>query len=192
MDHRGAHVALRQHTPSILTILPNGCQDHGGLRTCYGGAGARATPPEACRQPACLSRVGALPPALVLELVLLHPAIERRAVQAEDLHDRGGLIIDRQNASAAPSGGRCRNGGANSRGSGPIILDTPLMAHRNETPPPPGLPGEPGGAKLIAPHSAACRDAAMLCERRGKAEMYRMHAVAHCPECGFENDCCGW
>lgn len=28
MGHRGAHVALRQRTPSIPTILPNGYQDH--------------------------------------------------------------------------------------------------------------------------------------------------------------------
>jgi hypothetical protein len=35
-------------------------------------------------------------------------------------------------------------------------------------------------------------DAAMVCERCGKAEMYRMHAVWRCPECGFKTDCCGW
>ena len=23
-------------------------------------------------------------------------------------------------------------------------------------------------------------------------EMYRMHAVWRCPECGFKTDCCGW
>ena len=33
---------------------------------------------------------------------------------------------------------------------------------------------------------------AMICERCGKAEMYRMHAVWRCPECGFKTDCCGW
>jgi ribosomal protein L37AE/L43A len=32
----------------------------------------------------------------------------------------------------------------------------------------------------------------MTCERCGKAEMYRMHAVWRCPECGFKTDCCGW
>jgi rubrerythrin len=31
----------------------------------------------------------------------------------------------------------------------------------------------------------------MLCDRCG-AEMYRMHAVWRCPECGFKTDCCGW
>jgi hypothetical protein len=32
----------------------------------------------------------------------------------------------------------------------------------------------------------------VLCERCGKAEMYRMHAVWRCPSCGFKTDCCGW
>jgi hypothetical protein len=36
-----------------------------------------------------------------------------------------------------------------------------------------------------------CSDA-MICERCGKAEMYRMHAVWRCPECGYKTDCCGW
>jgi len=31
----------------------------------------------------------------------------------------------------------------------------------------------------------------VLCERCG-AEMYRMHAVWRCPDCGFKTDCCGW
>jgi len=35
-------------------------------------------------------------------------------------------------------------------------------------------------------------DNAMLCERCGKGEMYRMHAVWRCPKCGFKTDCCGW
>ena len=33
---------------------------------------------------------------------------------------------------------------------------------------------------------------AVLCERCGKAEMYRMHAVWRCPACGYKTDCCGW
>jgi hypothetical protein len=37
-----------------------------------------------------------------------------------------------------------------------------------------------------------CKEDAMICERCGKAEMYRMHAVWRCPECGFKTDCCGW
>ncbi len=31
----------------------------------------------------------------------------------------------------------------------------------------------------------------MLCERCG-GEMYRMHAVWRCAQCGFKTDCCGW
>jgi hypothetical protein len=31
----------------------------------------------------------------------------------------------------------------------------------------------------------------VLCERCG-AEMYRMHAVWRCANCGFKTDCCGW
>lgn len=30
-----------------------------------------------------------------------------------------------------------------------------------------------------------------LCERCHH-EMYRMHAVWRCPNCGFKTDCCGW
>ena len=56
----------------------------------------------------------------------------------------------------------------------------------------PDSAGEPGLAKLTGPNSAACREEAMFCERCGKAEMYRMHAVWRCPECGFKTDCCGW
>ncbi len=39
---------------------------------------------------------------------------------------------------------------------------------------------------------ACSADDKMICERCGKAEMYRMHAVWRCPECGFKTDCCGW
>ena len=66
------------------------------------------------------------------------------------------------------------------------------MAHRNETRPPPGSAAEPNLTKLTAPNSAACREDAVCCERCGNAEMYRMHAVWRCPECGFKTDCCGW
>ena len=64
------------------------------------------------------------------------------------------------------------------------------MAHRNETRP--GPAGEPGLTKLTAPNSSACREDAVFCERCGNAEMYRMHAVWRCPECGFKIDCGGW
>lgn len=32
----------------------------------------------------------------------------------------------------------------------------------------------------------------VVCERCGKAEMFRMHAVWRCPACGYKTDCCGW
>ena len=35
-------------------------------------------------------------------------------------------------------------------------------------------------------------DDKVICERCGIAEMYRMHAVWRCPECGYKTDCCGW
>jgi predicted RNA-binding Zn-ribbon protein involved in translation (DUF1610 family) len=46
--------------------------------------------------------------------------------------------------------------------------------------------------EVASGRSHACREEAMICERCGKAEMYRMHAVWRCPECGFKTDCCGW
>lgn len=47
--------------------------------------------------------------------------------------------------------------------------------------------GMPAGRRNCAPASDP-----MICDRCGKAEMYRMHAVWRCPECGFKTDCCGW
>ena len=32
----------------------------------------------------------------------------------------------------------------------------------------------------------------MVCERCGRANVYRMHAVWRCADCGFKTDCCGW
>jgi predicted RNA-binding Zn-ribbon protein involved in translation (DUF1610 family) len=57
-------------------------------------------------------------------------------------------------------------------------------------------PSEP--RKITKPTSAlktgapTSSDDKVLCERCGKAEMYRMHAVWRCPNCGFKTDCCGW
>jgi ribosomal protein L37AE/L43A len=55
-------------------------------------------------------------------------------------------------------------------------------------------PTPPPAARPITTLKAtAAADAdKMICERCGKAEMYRMHAVWRCPECGFKTDCCGW
>ena len=35
-------------------------------------------------------------------------------------------------------------------------------------------------------------DEKMVCERCGGANVYRMHAVWRCSDCGFKTDCCGW
>ena len=32
----------------------------------------------------------------------------------------------------------------------------------------------------------------MVCDRCGGANVYRMHAVWRCSDCGFKTDCCGW
>jgi ribosomal protein L37AE/L43A len=45
---------------------------------------------------------------------------------------------------------------------------------------------------VVSPPKPVVTDDRMICERCGKAEMYRMHAVWRCPECGFKTDCCGW
>jgi transposase len=47
-------------------------------------------------------------------------------------------------------------------------------------------------ATLAVRRECAPPSDSMICERCGKAEMYRMHAVWRCPECGFKTDCCGW
>lgn len=33
---------------------------------------------------------------------------------------------------------------------------------------------------------------AMVCERCESPNVYRMHAVWRCADCGFKTDCCGW
>jgi predicted RNA-binding Zn-ribbon protein involved in translation (DUF1610 family) len=60
---------------------------------------------------------------------------------------------------------------------------------------------DPGfGARTPAPATSsktdltqkkAAKPDAFLCERCGE-EMFRMHAVWRCPNCGFNTDCCGW
>ncbi len=47
-------------------------------------------------------------------------------------------------------------------------------------------------AEPCGPERVCDTDDRMICERCGKAEMYRMHAVWRCPECSFKTDCCGW
>lgn len=55
----------------------------------------------------------------------------------------------------------------------------------------------PAPRKIVRPlsalkTSAPASEEAVICERCGQAEMYRMHAVWRCPQCGFKTDCCGW
>lgn len=33
---------------------------------------------------------------------------------------------------------------------------------------------------------------AEVCERCGGTNVYRMHAVWRCADCGYKTDCCGW
>ena len=54
-------------------------------------------------------------------------------------------------------------------------------------PKPPLPPARP----ITPPGVTAPSEEKVLCERCG-AEMYRMHAVWRCPQCGFKTDCCGW
>ena len=68
----------------------------------------------------------------------------------------------------------------------------PAMGDTNGTPAP--SHAREGGHQALSTSTTTppSRDEAMICERCGKAEMYRMHAVWRCPACGFKTDCCGW
>jgi hypothetical protein len=54
-----------------------------------------------------------------------------------------------------------------------------------------GRPMVPRADNDDSPPKPRAKADAVLCERCG-AEMFRMHAVWRCPECGFKTDCCGW
>ena len=58
-------------------------------------------------------------------------------------------------------------------------------------PTPPRQPIRPASLLEKRPEGTTACDAKMLCDRCG-GEMYRMHAVWRCPDCGFKTDCCGW
>lgn len=76
-----------------------------------------------------------------------------------------------------------------------IARDGPIMPAMADSKAAPAFSGTTHDAPYsrVAPlERAACNEDAMLCERCGKAEMFRMHAVWRCPECGFKTDCCGW
>ena len=63
-----------------------------------------------------------------------------------------------------------------------MLCDNAAMSEPRSTPRPP---------RPLSPLKIAPTDDKMLCDRCG-AEMYRMHAVWRCTECGFKTDCCGW
>ncbi len=63
------------------------------------------------------------------------------------------------------------------------------MPRMSERPSPPRVtPIVPNLARNPAPSDAET----MVCERCGRANVYRMHAVWRCADCGFKTDCCGW
>lgn len=45
---------------------------------------------------------------------------------------------------------------------------------------------------LRSPAPARPDEDRMVCERCGQPNVYRMHAVWRCADCGFKTDCCGW
>jgi hypothetical protein len=60
-------------------------------------------------------------------------------------------------------------------------------------PEPPKPPPTPlSTPSSLSPRPASCESDRMTCERCGQAEMFRMHAVWRCPNCGYKTDCCGW
>ena len=69
-------------------------------------------------------------------------------------------------------------------------MEPPIMPPMPDTKGTPGTSFDAPNEPCPAPLSA--KDDAMVCERCGKAEMYRMHAVWRCPACGYKTDCCGW
>jgi ribosomal protein L37E len=54
-------------------------------------------------------------------------------------------------------------------------------------------PAEPKPVTPITPlkTSAPKHDEKIFCDRCG-GEVYRMHAVWRCSQCGYKSDCCGW
>jgi hypothetical protein len=57
-------------------------------------------------------------------------------------------------------------------------------------------PGKPPAADAAATpprlRVAAPESDAVVCERCGGKNVYRMHAVWRCADCGYKTDCCGW
>jgi rubrerythrin len=56
------------------------------------------------------------------------------------------------------------------------------------------VPPQSAPPSTTAPDASRAKTAksdAVLCERC-TTEMFRMHAVWRCPNCGYKTDCCGW
>lgn len=59
---------------------------------------------------------------------------------------------------------------------------------RMSEPTKPSVPERPAPPLRVT----AAESEAMVCERCNGANVYRMHAVWRCADCGFKTDCCGW
>ena len=57
--------------------------------------------------------------------------------------------------------------------------------------PPMSEPAKPVPAP-VPPATEDPQPDAVVCERCGSPEVYRMHAVWRCAACGYKTDCCGW
>ncbi len=63
------------------------------------------------------------------------------------------------------------------------------MPRMSDAPQPPRVTPLPGLSGSQTPAQASEK---VVCERCGGDQVYRMHAVWRCAECGFKTDCCGW
>jgi hypothetical protein len=64
-----------------------------------------------------------------------------------------------------------------------------IMPPMSDAPTPPRVTSLP---PMLTPRSETEGVEKMVCERCGRANVYRMHAVWRCADCGFKTDCCGW
>jgi hypothetical protein len=63
-------------------------------------------------------------------------------------------------------------------------LRAPKLVHSKDITP---LP-----TSIVDSKATSAPDERMVCERCGRGNVYRMHAVWRCADCGFKTDCCGW
>jgi len=67
----------------------------------------------------------------------------------------------------------------------------PAMADPTRPEPQPSSASAPAPTSGVDRPSHACDTDRMPCDRCG-TDMFRMHAVWRCPDCGYKTDCCGW